>query len=907
MSNRYSRFVVSLLVCVLTTFGLSVRGEERIRVEPSVQAMFESHCFDCHGNGEAEGGLALDALMEAPVSNERRGQWHRVLKNIRAAVMPPSESEPLSGADQRSLARWVGREALGLDPDRPDPGRVTLRRLNRIEYRNTILDLTGVDFPAEVEFPPDDSGFGFDNIGDVLSLSPLLMEKYLAAAEQIIDQAVPKVSRVPRVQTLSAESMQYADWSPRQVTRAEAASRQDHEAVDQHSGSRTFDGDLTLYRPQTLTATFRVSRSARYRLRINATVDGGFGFDPGRAEVQIRLNDQTLQNSEYAWASDQPASLVTEIDLVAGEHVLAFRVTPLVAESERREHLDYQLKSVQVEGPLDRNDWVPPPGYSRFFSRDAAPTERQPRLDYAAEVLTRFAERSFRRPASPNLISRLVGFVEPDLLNPDISFEQAVSSGFVAILSSPGFLFRNEVSVPNETEATVQMGVVRIDQHALASRLSYFLWSTMPDAELSDTASQGNLESQIHQQVDRMLDDPRSDQLASHFVGQWLRTRDVVTQPIDPLGASGQRERYERLRDQRRTVFRQRNRLQAIHDQWKKQPSDVRKPQVVMDDGERFLIDEDFDPHEVKEAFVREIQLELRPLYQLRDSINPPLRSDFRKQTERLFSHVFRNDRPLLELLSNDYEFLNERLAKYYGIDGIQGDQLRRVSLPAGSRRGGLLRQPGFLIVTSNPTRTSPVKRGLFILDNILGTPSPPAPAAVPELEEAAEQIRDENPSLRTVLQRHRSEPLCQSCHQRFDPLGLALENYNALGQWREQDNGQPIEPAGVLITGESFQDADSLVSVLIGPRRDDFYRCLTEKLLTYALGRGLEYYDETAIDRIVDELRSRGDQATLRQLIHSVVSSVPFQYSRVSNRQPLADRSIHPIDAQLITSGKEE
>jgi hypothetical protein len=373
-------------------------------------------------------------------------------------------------------------------------------------------------------------------------------------------------------------------------------------------------------------------------------------------------------------------------------------------------------------------------------------------------VLRDFTRRAFRRPADELTLTQLVALAERVYQQPDKTFEEGIAEAIVAILASPRFLFRLEAigsSGPGEMHPLV-------DEHSLASRLSYFLWSTMPDAELLRLADEGELRENLAAQVARMVKNPRSGEFAQNFAGQWLRARDVETVAINARAVL----RRGRGRG-RRTGF----------------------------GGPRFEFD-------------------------------GPLRQAMRRETEMLFEHILREDRSVLELIDSDYTFLNERLASLYGIPDIPGNEMRRVALPEGSPRGGVLTQATMLTVTSNPTRTSPVKRGLFILDNILGTPAPPAPGGVPELEEAAKQFEDREPTLREVLERHRQDALCASCHARMDPLGIALENFNALGMSRESENDQPIDASGELITGESFQYIRALKTINKTAHRSEYYRC---------------------------------------------------------------------------------
>ena len=571
----------------------------------------------------SNGGVAFDELQ----SNEQvfdRELWSKVLKNLRARIMPPPKAPRPTAAEQKVIEDWVKYEAFGIDANHPDPGRVTLRRLNRAEYRNTVRDLMGVDFDADAEFPPDDTGYGFDDIGDVLTVSPLLLEKYLKAASAIVDKAL-------------------------------------------------------------LQATNR------------------------------------------------------------------------------------------------------PKNHKPFFTRDA-PEDATGRRQYARELLGNFAGRAFRRPADGRTLDRLVALAGSVYGQPGKSFEAGVGQAMVAVLASPRFLFRCEEAQP----ASAKEAYPLVDEYALASRLSYFLWSTMPDDELLGMAARGELRKNLAAEVKRMLADPRSEAMVNNFTGQWLQARDVEGIAIDAQAVLAR----DRAKGQEG----------ANHG--------GNPAQTVME-------------------------------------LDGPLRRAMRRETEMVFSSVAHEDRSILELIDSDYTFLNQKLAVAYGLTnlGVTGSEMRRVTLPPDCPRGGVLTEGTVLVVTSNPDRTSPVKRGLFVLNAILGSPTPPPPPNIPALEASEKGFHDHEPTLRETLSAHRDKPECAACHSRLDPVGLAFENFNALGLWREQERGQRIEAGGRLITGETFQNVRQLKHLLATSHRLEFYRCLTEKLLTYATGRGMEYYDTETVE----------------------------------------------------------
>lgn len=759
-----------------------------------------------------------------------------MLKNVRAGLMPPAKKERPTGEERRQLEDWIKYGAFGLDPENPDPGRVTVRRLNRVEYRNTIRDLLDVDFKTEEEFPPDDTGHGFDNLGEVLTLSPMLLEKYLQAAQTIIQQAVPVVAGVPAEQAVAGRRFRKVSGDG-----------------DPGEGSLS----LPYTEAMTITNRFPVTRDGRYELILNLNATEKFVddvFDYNRCRLIFRVDGEEVLRREFAREGDRAFRLEVERDWKVGEHELRLEVEPLTPEAKSVRSLALRINNVTVRGPLAPEHWVKPKNYSRFFPRET-PSEAALRRAYAAEVLGDFATRAFRRPVDAATRERLAALAESVYLQPGKTFEAGVAQGMVAVLASPRFLFREE-----ETEALP--GTRKhpyLDEYSLASRLSYFLWSSMPDAELFRLAGEGRLRENLSAQVKRMLADGRSAALVKNFTGQWLQSRDIESVVIDSRAVLGREDPPDPERDRKLARFRElRGREEASLTSEEKQELS----------GLRSAI--------------------FRPGRQ-RPDLGGDLRRAMRRETEMLFEHIVREDRSVLEFLDSDYTFLNERLARHYGLTNlnVMGDDMRRVTLPAGSVRGGILTQGTVLAVTSNPTRTSPVKRGVFLLEAVLGTPPPPPPPDIPPLEEAGKAVKDHTPTLRETLELHRSQPLCSSCHNRMDPLGLAMENFNAMGMWRDQELGRPVEVAGRLITGEAFSDVRELKRILATERRTDFYRCLTDKLLTYALGRGLEYADVETVDQIVLRLEQAEGRPTA--LIMGIVESAPF----------LQRRSIGPEDSQ--------
>jgi hypothetical protein len=635
-------------------------------------------------------------------------------------MMPPAKKKQPSPEQKEAIVHWVKNSVFHADPANPDPGRVTVRRLNRVEYQNTIKDLMGIKYNTQVEFPPDDTGFGFDTISDVLTLPPMLLEKYMIAAEKIVAEAVP-------------------------------------------------------------------------------------------------------ENKE----PEKPKDKDTDKD-----------------KEKIKERNETKAKA-----------------YARFFPGEI-PADAQGRRAYARAVLGDFARKAFRRPVVEKTVNRLAALAEEYYSKPGKTVEAGIGQAMVAVLASPRFLFREE-----ETEGKPSgAGYPLVDEYALASRLSYFLWSTMPDEELMRLADEGRLRQNLSAQLARMLKDKRSRGLVDNFTGQWLRARDMDDIQIESV------EVLKRERGANPEMEKFRRRYRELDERGDDQLSPEEK----------------LEKTGIADSFFKRFQVPLRP------GLSGDLRRDMRNETQEVFSYVLHEDRSLLELVDSDYTFLNQRLAEQYGITNVTGDDMRRVTLPPDSPRGGVLTEGTVLVVTSNPTRTSPVKRGLFVLDCILGTPPPPPPANIPPLEDAAKGLTNETPSLRETLAAHRANALCASCHNRMDPLGLAMENFSALGVWRASEFKEPIDAAGTLLTGEKFSSFKELKRILAQKHAEDFYRTLTEKMLTYALGRGLDYYDVETVDQIVSRIEKSNGRASA--LLSGIVESAPFQKSRQPSSRPTKLASLNAV-----------
>ena len=811
-----------------------------------IEPILTRYCFDCHADGVNKGGVSFDEFASDGALLDNHELWWTALKYLRAGIMPPEKKARPSDAEKQQIAAWIKSAVFKIDSDNADPGRVTLRRLNRIEYRNTIHDLLGVDFDTDVEFPPDDTGYGFDDIGDVLSLSPMLFEKYIAAAKTIVAEAVPTVPRVIRDVAIAGGRFHDVDA-----------------ADDDSEPKRGRENALALpfFKPANVAASFKAANAGTYQLSLVLGIHGGFDYDPGKCRVTVRVDDKELLMREFGWQDNKvlPAFQFTE-KLPAGSHRLILELHPLKSDPDETNAIEMRIVSLNVRGAMEKEFWSRPKNYDRFFPKEipGSPSERN---DYARQILRDFADKAFRRPVDDATVDRFVKFAATIYSQPGKSFEEGIAGAIAGIISSPRFLFRIEESMPHQAAAKWSP----VDEYSLASRLSYFLWSTMPDAELTQLAARGELRKNLDAQVNRMLVDPRSQALVRNFTGQWLQLRDLNNMSIDARTVLARDDGKEKeLREQ----------LESIHA--------------------RFAAGEHRGTNDAAQPGVRRGAKRGPQIPRPRFELTPEVRQAMRNETEMFFASVIHEDRSVTDLIDGNYTYLNGPLAKFYGLTNldITGPEMRKVSLPDDCARGGVLTDGSILVITSNPDRTSPVKRGLFVLSNILGTPAPPPPPNIPALEASEKDFKDKEPTLRDVLAVHRNQPLCSSCHSRMDPIGLGMENFDALGIWRTHERGQDIEVAGKLITGESFEDVRQLKHILAHDHREDFYRCLTEKLLTYALGRGLEYYDVGTVDSIVDRLDQQNGRFSA--LLMGIIESAPFQEQRNQATPPFS----HPNES---------
>lgn len=827
--------------------------------------VLDEYCYDCHGFGTSKGGVTLDEFSDDQALQDH-ALWLRVLKNVRGGIMPPAGEFQPEEHERGAMVDWIKSKAFELDATHPDPGRVRVRRLNRVEYRNSVRDLLGVDYDTAEEFPADDAGHGFDNIADVLTISPMLLEKYLDAAQAIIDEAIPLQPRqveerwvsgarfkstveiVPVPETTKlAESV--GEAVPTEYTPSVESEPLPSAQIWQAGVVSGNDLDLLYYSPASVATTTTLRHDGDYEIELNVQsveryVDNQ--FDLNRCRLVFKLNDEILLEKEMVREGYRKFNYVYPQTLTAGDYKLVVEIYPLEPAEEQKRQLRVRLDSVIVRGPMAREHWTMVPDYADFFPRPV-PADATYRRAYAREILGNFATRAFRRPVDAATLDRLVEISQDVAGRDGGTFESGVAQAMVGVMASSRFLFREEETLPLGPGETYPL----IDEYALASRLSYFLWSTMPDQELFQLAEVGELRDQLSTQVARMLRDPKSGEFVENFVGQWLQVRDITNVEI----SSTEVYLRENPSPEVSAAFKAYRRMSRVRE------------------SER-------TPEQVEELAA--LRKTVVAFYRLpKPDLSRDLKRAMGQETRRYFDHILREDRSVLELLDSNYTFLNEDLAEHYGIDHVEikGDELRKVILPGGSPRGGVLTQGTVLAVTSNPTRTSPVKRGVFILDHILGLPPPPPPPNIPSLEDAVGEGELAQLSLRETLALHASDPVCSSCHMRMDPLGLALENFNAMGRWRDAEMGQPIEPHGQLISGESFATIQELKKILVTSQREQFLHTLSEKMLIYALGRGMEYYDVETLDQLVAQLEAADGRPSA--LISGIIESAPFQRTR--------------------------
>ena len=770
----------------------STAHESATAAGSETRAVLQRYCQACHNERSAVGrdtGLALETLDAGDPAGAAE-QWEKIVRRLRNGSMPPA-GRPRPSADvYERTADWIEARLDAAATARPNPGRpAVLHRLNRAEYRNAVRDLLALDVDVSSLLPADTSSYGFDNIGDVLGVSPLQLESYLSAANRISRLAVagsPAVAVSADVYKVSTELTQTdrLDGMPfgtRGGTRVEHFFPVDGEYEIRVRLARNSYGIVGLREPHPLEITLDGER-----VQLATAGAGVSSRDADDRRERYKLQDDNLHVRLPVQAGPRTVGAAF-LKRPSAQVETARRPFLRALLEQGQSHQIPYIGEVVITGPFDPAQPDSTPSRDRIFlCRPAAGGDE---AACARRIVTTLGRRAFRRPATDAELGTLLAFYDEG--RRDGGFDSGIERALTRMLVSPAFLFRLEADPLDARPGTPY----ELDDWALASRLSFFLWSSIPDDELLALAEQGRLRDPavLARQTRRMLADPRSDALIANFAGQWLYLRNLSVPQPD------------------------------------------------------FRLFPDFDDN---------------------------LRHAFRRETELLFESIIREDRSVVDLLAADYTFVNERLARHYDIPHVYGDHFRRVSTADHPMRGGLLGQGSFLTVQSLATRTSPVKRGIWILENILGTVPPDPPPNVPPL--AADATDGPPRSMREAMEAHRANPTCAACHRLMDPLGLSLENFDAVGQWREVGaSNEPIDASGALPDGTSFSGVAELRQVLLA-HRGQFVNTLTEKLLTYALGRGLEHYDAPAVRSITRAAASRDHRFSA--LVLGIVESVPFR-----------------------------
>ena len=785
-----------------------------------VRPVVERYCLSCHSEALQSGNLNLESQLDAATAASHSAVWRKVLARLAADTMPPQGMPRPSEQERAAVTGWLeGLVGGSVVSKEARPGRVTARRLNRVEYNNTIRDLLGVHATPADDFPVDDSGYGFDNVGDVLTVSPMLMEKYLAAARQVSRLAIfgPEYPKEPTVLTRLLPKRSFDAASGGLVSRSGYLPFSLRGAL---YGSFVFpvDGEYELrvrianYRgqdpndlPPEVVEARRIQREQRRnrppgQRRVRRVVtpeeiarrdeEARLMFPPEELVTQLDgktvMTDYVEGSSAFAYSRGE---FTVRVPATAGNHTLRASFPGLAnlddpwknvnPDQRRKLYVDY----LDIFGPFDPTE-DPPDSYGKVFVCGHRSGNHVRAC--AREAVENLARRAYRRPVTEAELQSKLQLVELARSEGD-SVEEGVRLALEAILVSPNFLFRIE------RDSTSGESPRRLNDYELATRLSFFLWASTPDDELLSLAAAGRLHDPgvIEAQTRRMMADPRAvESLVKTFAAQWLQLRNFGRTKPDP-------ERFKNVDDE--------------------------------------LLDA------------------------------------MRRETELFIEEIFTEDHSILDLIDAPFTYLNGPLARHYSIQGVDGEEFRRVELD-GIQRGGLLTQGAILTVSSYPTRTSIPVRGKWVLENLLGTPPPAPPAEVPPLDVTNV---GENVSLRERVEQHRADPNCSGCHNLMDPIGFGLENYNAVGEWRTHDGSSEIDASGTLPSGKSFQGAQDLKKIL-REESDVFTRNLTEKMLTYALGRGLEPYDRLTVDEIVKQ--AADNDYRFSAIVQQVVKSMPFQ-----------------------------
>ena len=751
----------------------------------AAQALTKQYCQGCHNNKLKSASLSLEGLDLSNISADA-GLWERVLRKVEAKQMPPMGLPHPEPAALKSFTSYLETELDRAAAAHPNPGHPTIHRLNRNEYSNAVRDLLALDIKPGDTLPIDDTGYGFDNIGDVLSLSPVLIERYMTAGRMVARLAVGDTDVKPTVDYFYP--VKPGGRGPRRNERISDELPFDSTGGLSFNYSFPVDADyifkVKVPAPQgnPLDTAVPVSPTIELKAHVKAGVHHvGLTFMRSSAVAEVLPvlgNGRGGGGGGFGRGGPGGPPPVAHLDLrLDGARLKLYDVN----EGGNGPN----FTELTIAGPYDISGSGNSPSREKIFVCNPASAAEE--LPCARRIISTLGRRAYRRPFTDSDLKPLLAFYTSGRKEKD--FSNGIGMALRAMLVSPDFLFRIERDPAGSAAGTIH----RVNDYELASRLSFFLWSSIPDDELLTLADQGKLKDQkvVDQQVARMLDDRKSKAFVSNFSGQWLFLRNLDQVKPDP------------------DVF------------------------------------PEFDA---------------------------TLRKSFQEETQLFFNAILRDNRPLTEFLDAKYTYLNQRLAEFYGIKGVYGPQFRRVELND-TKRGGLLSQGSILTVTSYPNRTSVVQRGKWVLENMLGTPPPAPPPNVPALDPHG---KDGKMSMRQAMEMHRANPVCASCHSKMDPIGFALENYDGIGQWRNDDDGAAIDPSGTLPDGSSFSGAAGLRQALLTAHKDEFISTFTEKLLTYALGRGVEPYDRPAMRSIIREAATKN--STIPAFIGAIVRSPQFQ-----------------------------
>ncbi len=786
----------SALLYTVLLFAVSVYAEGSTGVE-QVNAFLDDYCERCHNDERLSGGWSLSQVATGDISRgENLAAWEMIFRMTREGAMPPPHrrKQP-TDAERAEFAQWLQGSLDNYSKVHPNPGRATLRRLNRAEYANAVRDILVLDVDVTESLPTDDSGYGFDNIADVLSVSATLMDRYLAVAGRVSRLAVglgpaePVLTshRVPKDgsilnQGIPAYNERMSEHLPLDSRGGDAfAYFAPHDGVYEISGYLNANTNNEVDRLE----------ENRYKLRVPLAAGAHYIGMSFRKQLALEESVQTLRNNTdiVPLPTAPPRTLTLDFVIdgarVGSTQVPSYHMSPRYAQH----NFPRDVLQIDVEGPFQASGPGDTPSRRHIFScqpgKSAAAETR-----CARRILARLARQAYRRPATREDVQALLTVYA--VARQDVGFEGAIATALQAMLVSPSFLFVDEAGPADRAPGQDY----RLDDFEFATRLALFLWSSIPDDELLALAERRRLRQPkvLQQQLKRMLADPKARALTENFAGQWLYLRNLDYHRADVMAFP------------------------------------------------------DFD--------VR-------------------LRRSMREESERFFATIVRDNRSLLDFISADRSYLNERLAQHYGVDGVKGTQLRPVSFSPSHHRGGLLGQASLLTLTSYGNHTSVVKRGQWILDALLAAPPPPPPPDVPALvaEQGGKAL-----NAREQLMLHREDPACASCHVKMDPLGLALENYDAIGAYRTYDAGRPIDASAVMPDGTEFEALAGLRGVLMA-RKDQFTRAFVEQLMTYALGRGLEAFDRPVVRAIASE--AAAEEYRIHQVILGIVESYPFNYRR--------------------------